>query len=120
MKNKEELFEERLKKFALSCGSLINLLPRTQQNIEYLRQLIRSSASIGANYSEAICALTRKDFAHDINKSRKEAKESNYWLDLLKHTNPQSVSILEPLLNESYELVKIFQKSANTLRKNSK
>lgn len=81
MKQKE--LEARLKKFALDVLRLVKSLPPTEENKIYGRQVIRSSSSVGANYMEATCAHTRLDFLHDMNKSRKEAKESVYWLELI-------------------------------------
>lgn len=118
MKDKERVFEQRLRDFALWCAKLTRMLPQTEQNKEYGKQLIRSSASVGANYAEAICAFTRKDFAYDINMCRKEAKESHYWLELLSEANSMLTKHTSPILNEAHELVKIFQKSATTLREN--
>ena len=46
--------------------------------------MVRSSGSVGANYIEAQEALSRKDFAMRVKISRKEAKESIYWLKLLE------------------------------------
>lgn len=119
-KEKEKDFEERLKRFALACIKLIHLLPKSQENTIYSRQLIRCSSSIGANYSEAVCALTRKDFIYDMNKCRKETKESHYWIELILRANPVFAHQIQPSFEESHELLKIFQKSAITLRKNSK
>lgn len=110
-------FLHRLRRFALGCAKLVSTLPRTRQNIVYGDQLIRSSASPGANYSEALCALTRKDFTYDMNKCRKESNESVYWLELLLMSNDTYKDKINPWLEEAKEITKIFQKSALTLRK---
>jgi len=57
-------------------------LPRIISNIEYGKQLIRSSGSQAANYIEANESLGRKDFMMKIRICRKEAKESRLWLKL--------------------------------------
>ena|SRR5437763_523347 len=75
--------EERTEKFAKVVRNFVKSLPRTLANIEDARQLIRASGSVGANYIEANEALSRKDFLMRIKISRKEAKESRYWLRLL-------------------------------------
>jgi len=69
-------------------------------------QLVRSSGSIGANYIEAQEALSKKDFAMRVKISRKEAKESRYWLTLLEVPTGKSEEH-ERLLRESTELLKI-------------
>lgn len=62
---------------------LTKRISKTQANFEYIKQLIRSSSSIGANYIEANEALSKKDFVMRIKISRKETKESIYWLKLI-------------------------------------
>jgi len=79
--------EERTFKFAQRCRDFTKGLPRTISNIEYVRQLIRSSGSQAANYIEANEALSKKDFVHRIKICRKEAKESRLWLRLCEVGN---------------------------------
>jgi len=62
---------------------LVKQLPKTTGNAEDSRQLIRSSGSVGANYLEAVDNLGKKDEVYKIRISRKEARESRYWLLLL-------------------------------------
>lgn len=75
--------EERTELFAKEVRAFIKRLPYTLVNREDGRQLIRSSGSVGANYIEANEALSRKDFLVRVKISRKEAKESAYWLRLV-------------------------------------
>jgi len=51
--------------------------------MEYMRQLIRASGSVGANYIEASDDLGKLDEKMKIKISRREAKESIYWLQLI-------------------------------------
>ncbi|KKT15103.1 MAG: hypothetical protein UW76_C0009G0005 [Parcubacteria group bacterium GW2011_GWF2_44_8b] len=74
--------EDRSRTFAMKVRDYVNKLPRNISNIEYGKQLIRSSGSVGANYIEANESLSKKDFVMRIKISRKEAKESEYWLSL--------------------------------------
>ena len=75
--------EERTFLFARDTRSFAKLLPRTITNIEDVKQLARSSGSVGANYIEANEALTKKDFHHRLRIAKKEAKETIYWLRLV-------------------------------------
>jgi four helix bundle protein len=86
---KEKKFDikERSLKFAVSVARFIDGLPKKQSAIEYGKQLMRSSASIGANLEEADGALSKKDFINKIGIARKESKESRYWLQLIKQVN---------------------------------
>lgn len=110
--------EARLKKFALRVLRLVKSLPNIEENRIYGRQVIRSSSSIGANYAEATCAHTRLDFLHDINKCRKEAKETVYWLELISEANPLLKEKMTDLLDESRQIYKIFMSSVKTAKKN--
>ena len=73
-------------------------------------QLIRASGSVGANYIEANESLGKKDFAMHIRISRKESKESRFWLKLfeLEEGDDEMEKERARLINESTELMKIF------------
>ena len=98
---------ERTLKFAKRVIVYVNKLPKNISNIEIGKQLIRSAGSVGANYIEAEESLSRKDFVMRIKISRKEAKESNYWLALSEPVLDQQQE-KEWLTQESIELKKIF------------
>lgn len=100
--------EERTFEFAKSVRLFVKTLPKSIGNIEDCKQLIKSSGSVGANYREANEALSKKDFVFRIKISRKEAKESIYWLRLIDESNrlPNSEEA-EGLIQEANELKKI-------------
>ena len=103
--------EERTFQFAKSVRLFVKTLPRTISNIEDGKQLIKASGSVGANYREANEALSKKDFLMRVKISRKEAKESLYWLRLIHETNDLSGSVdveARRLIREADELKKIF------------
>ena len=99
--------EDRTLKFAKRAMQYANSLPKNLSNIETARQLIRSSGSIGANYIEANESLSKKDFVMRIKISRKEAKETKYWLNLtdVDHSLKDEK---DALIQECTELMKIF------------
>ncbi len=101
--------EERTFEFAKRCRAFVKELPKTIANIEDGRQLVRASGSVGANYIEANEALSKKDFVMRIKISRKEAKESRYWLRLIDTGNSEDL-IREQgeLMAEATELMNIF------------
>lgn len=99
--------EERTYEFARDCRQLIYKFPKTISNIEDGKQLVKSSESIGANYIEANEKLGEKDLKFRLKISRKEAKESKYWLRLLKDFNMDYASEIETLIVEVDELRKI-------------
>ncbi|MBK7107312.1 MAG: four helix bundle protein [Ignavibacteriae bacterium] len=101
--------EERTFEFAKSVRILIKTLPKTIANGEDSKQVIRSSGSVGANYIEANESLGKKDFLLKVQISRKEAKESGYWLRLIDETNElENKNEIKKLIQESVELTKIF------------
>ena len=105
--------EDRTFEFARDCRFLILKLQKTVANIEDGKQLIRSSGSVGANYIEANEKLGEKDFKFRVRISRKEAKESFYWLSLLKVMNAQHQDEIDQLILEANELRKILSTIIN-------
>jgi four helix bundle protein len=101
--------EVRTFEFAKRVRDFVKKVKYTIPNSEDIKQLIRSSGSIGANYIEANGALGKKDFLMHIKISKKESKESHYWLRLIDIENNKILqSTKESLINEAQELVKIF------------
>ena len=100
--------EDRTLKFAKNVIEFVNTVPKTVANTEIIKQVIRSSGSIGANYIEANEALSKKDFAMRAKLCRKEAKESRYWLRLIEVKEENTEKRRELLIGEATELMKIF------------
>ena len=100
--------EDRTYEFAKKVRGFVKLLPKTTANDVDTRQLLRSSGSVGANYIEANESLSKKDFLHRVKISRKEAKESRYWLQLLDvGGNDKLEKARRELAEEATELLKI-------------
>lgn len=101
--------EERTYQFARQVRAFVKTLPRTICNMEDVKQVVRSSGSVGANYIEANEATSKKDFAYRIRISRKESKETRYWLRLLNTHDEESLNKeRDRLIQESTELMLIF------------
>ena len=100
--------EERTLRFAKEVITFVNAAPKTIANNEVLKQVIRSSGSVGANYIEANEALSKKDFAMRIKICRKEAKESEYWLKQIEVGQESDETKRQKLVGEATELRKIF------------
>ena len=101
--------EERTFQFAKADRLFVKRLPKTVGNIEDGKQLIKASGSVGGNYIEANEALGKKDFLMRIKISRKEAKESAYWLRLIYETNNlNNADEALSLIQEANELKKTF------------
>ena len=105
--------EERTFEFAKRVRKFVKRLPRTVGNLEDVKQLVRSSGSIGANYIEANEALSKKDFAMRTKIARKEAKETFFWLRLIQEGNPALSFDSTKLIAEANELRKILSSILN-------
>jgi four helix bundle protein len=111
--------EERTIQFSINLIGMLKKLPKNSYNTKIISQCVRAGTSVGANYGEANGAESRKDFIHKLNLSFKEARETRYWLSILKATNPMDNELIEPIWIESDEIVRIFGKSVSTSRHNS-
>jgi four helix bundle protein len=101
--------EERTFQFAKAVRLFVKTLPKTIANIEDGKQVVKASGSVGANYREANESLSKKDFLMRMKISRKEAKESAYWIRLIYETNNlKNANDAQSLIQEANELKKIF------------
>ena len=100
--------EERTLKFSREIIVLCKKLPKDTINMKLVGQLVDSATSVGANYREANEALSKKDFAHRMKITRKECKESSYWLELLKEANTNLDGEIDSFIKETKELRSIF------------
>ena len=101
--------EERTFEFARDVRAFVRQLPHTVANVEDVKQLVRASGSVGANYIEANESLGKKDFALHAKISRKEAKESRYFLRLVFPAGDDALDkTRSALMQEATELTSIF------------
>ena len=117
---KEKVYdlEERTAKFGENIIEFVKKVSKNMITTSLLDQLIRSSTSIGANYCEADCAESKKDFEHKIGICKKESKETKHWLRMIAKSINDDNLIEEAriLWKESNELYLIFV----TIVKNSR
>ena len=99
--------EERTFVFAKNVIEYVRKLPKEISYSEIGKQLVRSAGSVGANYIEANESLSKKDFIMRVKISKKEARESHYWLKLSEPNKSQELLKIE-LMCECEELQKIF------------
>ncbi len=91
----------RVEIFGTTIISFSKLIPKNVINLPLISQFIRSGTSVGANYSEADDAESRKDYIHKVGIAKKEARETAYWLKM--------IVVAEPKLKE--EAMKIYQEA---------
>src|SRR5690242_14098846 len=101
---KRSLVSEKSYAFALRIISLAQFL---RQNREYdiARQIMRSGTAIGANIEEGLAGVSRPDFISKMAIASKEARETYYWLRLIRDSKLISSETLAPLLDEGLELI---------------
>jgi four helix bundle protein len=81
------------------------------------KQVVRSETSIGANVEEATAGQSRKDFISKMAISSKEARETNYWLRLLRDSQLFESIDYTNLINESEKIIKILTSIVKTSQK---
>ncbi len=102
MTNYKSNLEERTLEFSKKLLVFCKNLPKNNVDNTLINQVVRSGTSIGANYREANNKLGKKDFVNRLRIARKEAKETSYWLDLIKTFNNSNE--IEWLIQETTEL----------------
>ena len=99
--------EDRTFDFANNCKEFLKGINKSIHNMEYYKQLIRSSGSVAANFIEANEGFSRNDFSHRIKICRKEVKESRLWLRLIDVSDEMEAKRSQ-LIQEATELMRIF------------
>ncbi|TAL60489.1 MAG: four helix bundle protein [Bacteroidetes bacterium] len=111
---------DRLFEFAAKIMKQEEVLCKTYSGKHIYGQLFRSGSSTGANYEESIAGQSRADFIHKTQVALKEARESNYWLRLIRKSKiiSETDADLKFLLQESSEFIKILNSSVLTAKQN--
>lgn len=112
--NKKFDLEERTALFGENVIVFVRSIKQDEVNKPLIRQIVRSSTSIGANYMEADGGVSRKDFRNKIGTCKKESKETKHWLRMISKANPEKTEECRALWKEAHELVLIFSKIFNS------
>ena len=118
MNEKPNIIKDKTYRFAIQIVHLYKEMLK-QNEFVLSKQIVRSGTSIGANIEEAIAAQSRKDFISKMSISSKEARETNYWLRLLRDTNLVNNIDIRYLLKESEEIIKIITSIVKTSKTNN-
>jgi hypothetical protein len=102
--------------FAVRIVNVFKYLSEEKKEYVLSKQLLRCGTSIGANIEEAIGGQTEKDFFAKLTISYKEARETHYWIRLLKDTSYLSNEEAQSLLIDIEELLRIIGSIQKTLR----
>lgn len=102
--------EERTARFGEQVIDFVKGLKENSINMPLIRQIVRSSTSIGANYCEANNASSKKDFKNKIFICKKESSETKHWLRMVAKANNGEKENCKLLWKEANELTRIFSK----------
>lgn len=104
---KENDLLKRTFNFGISCLKFLRKLESNPENNLIRFQLGKSCTSVGANYEESQAGSSKADFINKVKIALREARETNYWLRILKELNDNNDESLELLIKESQELKNI-------------
>jgi four helix bundle protein len=104
---KENDLLKRTFNFGISCLKFLRKLESNPENNLIRFQLGKSCTSVGANYEESQAGSSKADFTNKVKIALREARETNYWLRVLKQLNDSNDESLELLIKESQELKNI-------------
>lgn len=99
--------EKRTTEFGKRVVRLCISLPKNSINNRLTGQAVGSAGSVGANYREASDSLGKKDLIMRMKISRKEAKETMHWLDLIEEANPELKDRMQDIKREATEIKNI-------------
>lgn len=112
------IIKEKSRDFAIRIIRLYKYLCEEKKEYVLSKQLLRSGTSIGANVSEALCGISKKDFLAKMYIAYKEAAESLYWLDLLVATDYINEKEYNSINSDCEELKKLLSSITKSTQEN--
>ena len=116
---KENIIQQKSYAFAIKIIELYKYLVGTKKEYILFKQLLKSGTSIGANIEEALGGQSKKDFISKLSIAYKEARETKYWLSLLREAKYMTQNELSTIFDDCEEILKIIGKIQKTSRENS-
>ncbi|MBI5621717.1 four helix bundle protein [Candidatus Falkowbacteria bacterium] len=113
----QQELKQRTKDYALRIIKLVKALPRDPTGRVIGNQLLRSGTSVGANYRAACRARSKAEFVAKLGIVIEEADESAFWIELIIANTLMKKKLVEPLLQETDEIISIMVVSSNTAQK---
>jgi four helix bundle protein len=110
--------QDRTKTFAVRIVRAFARLPKDEATRIMGRQFLRSGTSLAANYRAACRARSTADFISKISVVTEEADETLFWFELLVESDLIKAAIVQPIVSECQELLKIFSTSLATAKRN--
>jgi len=109
----ESIIKERSYSFALKIIVLYRVLAKEKEYV-LSRQVLKSGTSIGANVEEALAAQSRADIISKMSIASKEARETLYWLRLLRESKLTDAASVSELITEAEEIVSMLTSIVKT------
>lgn len=114
---KHNLVQEKSYSFAIRILAVARWL-RAKKEFDLGSQVLRAGTGIGSNVEEALAAVSRPDFVAKMGIASKEARETYYWLRLLRDASVVPYKRIQPLVDECLELVRILTAIMKTAQGN--
>ncbi|HEY1020267.1 MAG TPA: four helix bundle protein [Sediminibacterium sp.] len=105
--------------FSLQAVSLFRYLQTEKKEYYLSKQLLRSATSIGANIEEAMGGSSRNDFRAKLDIAHKEARETKYWLRLLRDSSMLETKTADSMIQDCEELLKLLVAILKSLKSHS-
>lgn len=105
--------------FALRMVKLFRFLVEQRREFVLSRQMLRSGTSIGANVEEAIGGYSGRDFAAKMSIAYKEARETHYWLRLLRDSGYLGEVEFTSVAADCEELLRLTGSILKTIKRNN-
>ncbi len=115
-KKEDSIISKKSYAFALKTVNLYKQLIEKKREFVLSKQVLRSGTSIGANVNEGISAQSKRDFVHKLSIALKEARETSYWLNLLKDSDYITGEEFQVLSNDCLEIQKILSSIILTMK----
>ena len=115
---KENIILQKSYSFALRIVKMYQYLFKEKNEFILSKQLVRFGTSIGANIEEAIGGQSKKDFISKISIAYKEARETHYWIRLIRDSGLITEEQAENILIDCEELLKIIGSIQKTMKGN--
>lgn len=116
MGKRDNIVRDKAFNFAVRVVKMSRYLAEKKHEFVLSKQILKSGTSIGANVEEADNAISKREFSNKISIAYKEAKETHYWLRLLRETDYISKSEFDSTIQDCDELCKLLFSILKTSR----
>lgn len=111
---------QKSKRFAVRIIKLYQFLREDKKEYVLSKQLLRCGTSIGANISEANCAISKKDFLAKMYVAFKECSETEYWIELLYDSEILNAQEYQSIIGDCREIKKLLSSITKTIKENKR